>query len=62
MITVSVCACVCLCLSVNIYTFHTTGRNSNRILTKFGMMIGYRLEMMPIVGFYGPVITAVLVH
>ena len=58
MITVS----VCLSVSVNIYTFHTTGRNSNRILTKFGMMIGYRLEMMPIVGFYGPVITAVLVH
>ena len=56
MITVSVS------VSVNINTFHTAGRNSNWIFTKLGMMVGYRLEMMPIVGFYGPVITAVLVH
>ena len=54
MITVSV--------SVHIYNFHTADRNSNWIFTKLGMMIGYRLGMMPIVGFYGPVITAVLVQ
>ena len=49
-------------VSVNIYTFRTAGRNSNRILTKLGMMNGYGLEIMPIVGFYDSVITAVLVH
>ena len=52
---------VCVCLST-LHTFCTTGRNSGRILTKLDMMNGYGLEMMPIVGFYGPVITAVLVH
>ena len=43
------------------YIFRNTGRNSGRILTKLGMMNDYRLGMMPIVGRYGPVITAVLV-
>ena len=62
MITVSVSVCLSVSVSVNIYTFHTAGRNSNWIFTKLGRMVGYRLEMMPIVGFYGPVITAVLVH
>ena len=52
---------VCLCLST-LHTFRTTGRNSSRILTKLGMMIGYGSGMMPIVGLSGPVITTVLVH
>ena len=43
------------------YTFRNTGRNSSRILTKLGMMNDYGSGMMPIVGRYGPVITAVLV-
>ena len=55
MITVSVC------LST-LHTFRTTGRNSSRILTKLGMMIGYGSGMMPIVGRSGPVITTVPVH
>ena len=58
MITVSVC--LCLCLST-FHTFRTTGRNSSWILTKLGMMNHYGSGMMPIVGRYGPVITAVLV-
>ncbi len=43
------------------YIFCNTGRNSSRILTKLGMMNDYGSGMMPIVGRYGPVITAVLV-
>ena len=62
MITVSVTVSVSVSVSVNIYTFRTTGRNSSRILTKLGMMIGYGSGMMPIVGRSGPVITTVLVH
>ena len=41
---------------------HTAGRNSGGILTKLGMLNGFGSGMMPIVGCYGPVITAVLVY
>ena len=44
------------------HIFYCRSHNSNWIFAKLGMMIGYRLGMMPIVGFYGPVITAVLVQ
>ena len=57
----SVSVSVSVCMST-LHTFHDTGRNSSRIVTKLGMMNGYGSKMMPFVGLHGPMTTAVLVH
>ncbi len=48
---------ITLSVSAHTYTFHTTGHNLNWI-TKLGMMTGYGLEKMIIVGRYGSLITS----